>query len=741
MSSQSQTPSSTALPQASAYTPVQGARWMAKKGLRITPLRGKAPFLQAWQASATGDLAQVNAWQESWPDINFGCVAKKSEFWMLDEDVAGVVARFTAETGIAMDQHFRVESSVGAGRSHWYFRACAESDELLSNITQDQFKDGAASVRVNNEQCVCPFSVHPERKTPYLPVDLHAEIKVAPTEFIKWILDQRVKSSAEKASVDEDFIVPDGQRDNFLISRAGKLREAGAEYEEIYSALSRDNEKHCQPPKEEADIERISKSACRYKKGTAYTTTIGGLLPGQNVIPSAQPMAQENASIEIVPDDLDDGDGEDEAELQEDGGALEYPYWAWCGTLYEDFATIAGQKNLVAKEFFLEAVKTVVGAVCGHRITPFQTESQESRFYSIFISPGGSGKSSAAKWACDMFAGTGLVYELSQAGAYTNIGCAKGSFSSAPGLIKQGFARHNRILAVYDEATTLIEKCAVPGSGISFMDLVNQLFEINRSVPQSLTKESKDVVFKAVQFSLLGCTTEERWDNAFAKTDAESSGFFQRLNIVSNPSNERVADFPDPDLVDLAKDFVKKILPLEYQKAVVRKTPEASAMLEKWFASMKKQWQRLPDDVTGRIQVMVQRNACHIAWLLSGDQIPSPEKPNEIIEIICDEDVMARAIALAEYEVFVRQLHRPITAENAWAKLECLIRRYMVRHGSKQPVLRGKLSRAVHANRFGIKMFQSALDNLCAEGFIRFGRKENSKKRGRQGQYIILVAN
>jgi hypothetical protein len=57
-------------------------------------------------------------------------------------------------------------------------------------------------------------------------------------------------------------------------------------------------------------------------------------------------------------------------------GVVEYPYAAWEGTLFQDFADLCGDGNVIPKEFFIESVKTVVGAICGHRIYPFQTASQ-----------------------------------------------------------------------------------------------------------------------------------------------------------------------------------------------------------------------------------------------------------------------------------------------------------------------------------------------------------------------------
>ena len=717
------------------YTPVQGALWMAQKGLPITLLNGKIAVMKGWPDSATRDLELINTWAKDRPDCNYGCVFKKGEggFWSVDEDIAGAIDRFTAETGIMIDT-LRVQSS--AGRFHWYFKASPESDSLLKNITQAQFKDGAASVRVQNEYTVCPFSIHPEKKTAYLPVDIAAEIKPAPVEFVRWLLAQQVQpEKTAKSAAQDEGPIPDGQRDVVLTSIAGRWREAGLEYEEIYPALSRVNQERCEPPKSDEDIKRISNSVCRYPKGTTGPTVlINGKLPGESVV---QPKPQETQeTVEVVPDSILKNPKAITKSL------AQYPLWAWNGTLYEDFAQLCGKDNFIPHEFFIESIKTVVGAVCGHRIQPDGYDNQQpARWYTILIGPGGGGKSSASKWAINLFIGTGLVYELSQTGAFLRIGCAKGSFASASGMSKIGWSKHSRILQVYDEVTTVIEKFSITGSGGSFLDMNNELFEYCPSVPLSITKDSKNDTFPRgeVHNSILGCTTPLRWQNAFKKTNSDNSGFFQRLNVISNASSDRVAQLLVPDLSEIRDRFVRKIQPLEFQRVVVRQTPEATELFDKWYSEKLTEWENVSDDIKGRIQVMVVRNASHLAWLMSGDDVtPDAEKANEPIEVSCDEDIMNRAIALAEYEVRVRQLHKPIEADNPYAQIENAIERYFVENEG-QPVTRRQLYRLLTANRHGSQIFDRCVMNLIQEGLMKIGDREGPKKRGRKSQVLIWL--
>lgn len=316
-----------------------------------------------------------------------------------------------------------------------------------------------------------------------------------------------------------------------------------------------------------------------------------------------------------------------------------------------------------------------------------------------------------------------------------NIGCAKGKFGSSVGMIKNGFSKHERILQLYDEASQLIEKFGIPGSGDTFLDDVNTLFESTSFTP-AYTKDSKETISRPVHNSILGCTTKEKWDSVFMKTNAESSGFFQRLNLITTECEDRVADWVQPDLAVLRDRFVRKIQPLEYQVVIVRKTPEAIEKLDEWFKSKKEEWRALPDDVTGRLQVMVHRNASHLAWLMSGDDIvPNPETKDPI-EVTCDEDIMDRAIALADYEQYQRSSHQPPRGKTDQAVMENLIKERVKAYGQ---INRKILYDRVHAERYGIQTFDRAISNMTQEGFIRLAKKEGEKKRGRKALIIEWI--
>jgi Bifunctional DNA primase/polymerase, N-terminal/Protein of unknown function (DUF3987) len=714
-----------AIPMAALHVPV----------IRLQP-KSKIPMDTAWQTLATTDVSKILAWDAETPNANCACVAKSDGVLFFETDEPGVIERYEKETGEKF-RTFTVESRKD--RFHFYFLQTDESRKCGS-ITQKEIPFG--SLRQNNAYVVSAGSLHPTSGLPYTLVDPSPIIPI-PSGLVAWLISQKAKAKPSSPSLQGSGPIPLGAHDVTLTAIAGKLRQDGLEYDEMLPVIIRTCEERCEGYGSDhiSMCEKICKSVCRYPAGNpGPTTLIGGKRPGEVTV---YQLAEENAKkqvqsqpqatppaksvVEVVKEVV-------ENEVQEQ--VHEYPYWCWNGTIYEDFATACGANNVVPKEYFIEAIKTVVGAICGHRILPYKAPNQEARFYSILVGPGGCGKSSAVRWARDIFIGTGLLYELAQTGGFTNIGCAQGSFASSSGLIKNGFSKHDRILQVYDEATTVIEKFGIQGSGDSFLDAMNQIFESGH-MPQLTTKDSKDVLTKQVHNSILACSTKEKWSSAFVKTNSESSGFFQRLNIISTEEEGRVANWIEPDFTELRDNFVRKIQPLEYQIVEVKRTPEAIEMFEKWFAEKKKEWKGYPLDVTGRLNVMVQRNISHLAWLMSGsDLTPSPESASQVIEVLCDEDIMERGIALAEYQVHARAAHQPTPGKNDWAIVENKIKKEVKEKGM---IFRSKLMDIVRADNYGIQIFQRAIDNLIAEGIIKVGLQDGETRRGRKAQVIIWV--
>jgi putative DNA primase/helicase len=66
-------------------------------------------------------------------------------------------------------------------------------------------------------------------------------------------------------------VIPEKHRNSTLTSFAGTMRRPGMDYEEILAALLVVNERRCDPPLDEAEVETIAASVCRYAPAGART--------------------------------------------------------------------------------------------------------------------------------------------------------------------------------------------------------------------------------------------------------------------------------------------------------------------------------------------------------------------------------------------------------------------------------------------------------------------------------------
>ncbi len=375
-----------------------------------------------------------------------------------------------------------------------------------------------------------------------------------------------------------------------------------------------------------------------------------------------------------------------------------YPFWAWEGTPYHDFAVACTKGNHIPKRFFVEALKTTVGAICGHRLR-IPDSGLQARFYTVMLTNGGGmGKSTALEAVARLFVGTGLVNSES---VYENIGCFRGGFGSGPGLLKR-FMDSPRVLQQYDELATMVEKLGIKGSGQGFLGAINTLYESDM-FPSNITKETdlSTSTPQAVFNSILGCSIQEKWEEMFSSTSADNSGFFQRLNIVYAENVKLVARIYEPDLTQISEALVAKIKPLEASTIVLDILPSAQQILDIWFSSFHEETKGLPGEVTGRTNVLVLRNAMQIAWLLG--------------RAVIDDDAMRRAIALGEYAWRTRLLCHVAPGKNDVAKLQGQLKKVL---SVESPLTRSVLSKRIHAERLGLELLNRALAGAETEGWI-----------------------
>ena len=218
------------------------AQNLLARGFSVIPLkaRDKAPILGV--TNRTRDPKIVADWGSQFPDANVGVCADEDIVILDADDAAGMVAK----TG-GMNT-FTVESS--AGKAHYYFR---RDGFKIRNLELGKL----GSLRADNMYVVGPGSTHPKTGEPYriindAPVATLQHGLYREFECLAAAADREVTSIT--ADWDGMSKIPEGMRQYFLRSQAGRLWDGEKSPEQMFAALQGLNEKYCDPPKPEGKV-------------------------------------------------------------------------------------------------------------------------------------------------------------------------------------------------------------------------------------------------------------------------------------------------------------------------------------------------------------------------------------------------------------------------------------------------------------------------------------------------------
>jgi len=270
--------------------PADGAKFMASLGIPQIVLRGKRPFMPAWPEKATLDFDQIDAWAKEYPGCNFGSVAKQNieGFFALEVDSVDVRATFKKENP-GQDFTAALIIQSGEGRGHRWYKYSQES-LYLPNIGQE---DAAGfSLRVNNEQCVSPGSIHPERHTQYT-VYKYGTPTPPSIHEIAWFHSKKSQiKEIKKAKIvgEKRVLIRHGAMYDALISQAGRLWNQGFPPADIPDMLVSWAHENCEAPIDEKKVRSYAAGA-NWKQGE----------PGAEWVYSG---AYEETAVEIVEEEL-----------------------------------------------------------------------------------------------------------------------------------------------------------------------------------------------------------------------------------------------------------------------------------------------------------------------------------------------------------------------------------------------------------------------------------------------------
>jgi putative DNA primase/helicase len=229
--------------------------------------REKRPILQNWPAQATADPNVITRWWRRQPEANIG-IATGAGLLVLDVDATHdgfeSLALLEDTYGALPDTPAVL---TGSGGRHIYFRL---PEGVTVRNSAGKLGPGL-DVRGDGGYVVAPPSTHPNgQRYEWLegqsPDDL--PLASAPDWLLRLITQPTTRPMVGGNGGGR---IPEGQRNTYLTSFAGRLRRSGLSEDAIARALLAENAAVCDPPLAEAEVRRIAASICRYAPGFALT--------------------------------------------------------------------------------------------------------------------------------------------------------------------------------------------------------------------------------------------------------------------------------------------------------------------------------------------------------------------------------------------------------------------------------------------------------------------------------------
>ena len=214
---------------------------------------GKHPLTANGFKDATTDVAMIRDWWSRWPKANIGMpTGAISGIDIPDIDLAGLDAFEKV-----LDEHGDITAPVvqtGSGGYHVYLRHADGVSNSAGKIAP------GIDVRGDGGYVVLPPSIHESGYTYKWIVPLNGHLPEWPSGLL-------MIAKAPKAATGEPLAdtIPMGERNSTLTSFGGSWRHRGAPEAWIRAGLLAINAVACDPPLDDAEVERIARSVSRYE--------------------------------------------------------------------------------------------------------------------------------------------------------------------------------------------------------------------------------------------------------------------------------------------------------------------------------------------------------------------------------------------------------------------------------------------------------------------------------------------
>jgi len=644
---------------------------LIQMGIPITPVRPgtKRAFLPDFPTTASTDPNKIEEWAALYPDCNAACVAhaEKGGIFFFEVDSQDVLPRIEKETGQKMPDTFKVRSRPGRG--HFYFRHTAASMQM-GNISQTYVVGQDWSVRTNREYVVAPGSIHPDTLKPYTALNWGTPIAEAPDWLIAWLISQKIqKQSAEipiaESPRNERGLVPHGSIHGYMLTQAGRLRNAGCTQKEIEEILLDRVHQNCEPPIDDAKVIAMAKSICIYPPGE-----------DKSILFTQQPEP-----VTVEP----------EEELN--FSPIEYPIFprhVMFGTsIYEGFVKPYCDVNSRIDYFMWMPTAAMMMNYLGTKIeVPFS--SWKPSFYIVLIGQKGrANKSSSIKDGMKF-----LEYGSTLSMYSKNIKNADGKSlvweAGSPEGLGTDMQRTNckNAILFYDELSALVSKSRIEGSGMNSALL--KMYESNNFANSVKTKKDAFNVDPGTYCAtLITATTDRKFAELWSQLAGEDTGLNDRFSWILQPKKlpdlklEQVINYTEAALA------TRKLMDVAVNKRVFKffdKTP----------------LQRILEVYGNRPAIRAEKWALYFAIDLGLDEI--------------DEDCVARGIEIVKYEEAVKDYLLTFEAKNDESAIQQGVVRLLKKNNGRME--KRDVERALNANKYGLSIWNKAYYALVNNGYV-----------------------
>jgi putative DNA primase/helicase len=236
-------------------------------GYSVIPIRTKTKKpLVPWKKfqSVRPELGQIYSWWMESPDAGVGIVLGQiSRLVVIDIDSDDGQKTLKA-SGVYLEE-FPTSVAASSRGHHFYFSYPKECQVKTIKFT-------GGEIRSDGSYIIAPPSVHPDGH--------QYEWKLSPFDSPPMLLPIKIQEFAIGHSPREIPMrdatlattggkTPEGERNNYLTSQAGSMKNRGMGKEAILQALLAENRTTCDPPLKESEVQGIVDSVDRYDQAEA----------------------------------------------------------------------------------------------------------------------------------------------------------------------------------------------------------------------------------------------------------------------------------------------------------------------------------------------------------------------------------------------------------------------------------------------------------------------------------------